>query len=247
MIRADARAAGLPLSADSRDGPLTLTFHSLRGFLSELMGGAGLTARQRQELGQWSNSYLPAAYQNRPKLADLGRAAERFPTLSPAPPPTAPEAAELRATGTDGPAAACTRLTPASDSPGVRLMADEEPGPDGPPGRETLDPLGTKGVEADSGSLTASESGEGGIRTRGEVLPPRRFSKAVLSTTQPPLPNTPRCLTSNLSRPSGGDNPAPGFHPRPVAHARTKSAAWAMSRSRPARSPTSRSMNTGPA
>src|SRR5262249_6563555 len=32
-----------------------------------------------------------------------------------------------------------------------------------------------------------SSSGEGGIRTRGGVLPPRRFSKAVLSTTQPPL------------------------------------------------------------
>jgi hypothetical protein len=30
-------------------------------------------------------------------------------------------------------------------------------------------------------------SGEGGIRTRGKVLPLRRFSKAVLSTTQPPL------------------------------------------------------------
>lgn len=32
------------------------------------------------------------------------------------------------------------------------------------------------------------KNGEGGIRTRGGVLPPRRFSKAVLSTTQPPLP-----------------------------------------------------------
>ena len=31
-------------------------------------------------------------------------------------------------------------------------------------------------------------NGEGGIRTRGTVLPVRRFSKAVLSTTQPPLP-----------------------------------------------------------
>src|SRR5262245_56472869 len=30
-------------------------------------------------------------------------------------------------------------------------------------------------------------SGEGGIRTRGTVLPVRRFSKPVLSTTQPPL------------------------------------------------------------
>ena len=30
-------------------------------------------------------------------------------------------------------------------------------------------------------------NGEGGIRTRGKVLPLRRFSKAVLSTTQPPL------------------------------------------------------------
>ncbi len=29
--------------------------------------------------------------------------------------------------------------------------------------------------------------GEGGIRTPGTVLPARRFSKAVLSTTQPPL------------------------------------------------------------
>ena len=34
---------------------------------------------------------------------------------------------------------------------------------------------------------TKSSSGEGGIRTRGTVLPVRRFSKAVLSTTQPPL------------------------------------------------------------
>ena len=33
----------------------------------------------------------------------------------------------------------------------------------------------------------SSSSGEGGIRTRGAVLPARRFSKAVLSTTQPPL------------------------------------------------------------
>lgn len=31
------------------------------------------------------------------------------------------------------------------------------------------------------------KNGEGGIRTRGKVLPLRRFSKAVLSTTQPPL------------------------------------------------------------
>lgn len=36
-------------------------------------------------------------------------------------------------------------------------------------------------------ALLSSTSGEGGIRTRGKVLPLRRFSKAVLSTTQPPL------------------------------------------------------------
>jgi hypothetical protein len=35
--------------------------------------------------------------------------------------------------------------------------------------------------------LISEKSGEGGIRTRGGVLPPRRFSKAVLSATQPPL------------------------------------------------------------
>ena len=34
---------------------------------------------------------------------------------------------------------------------------------------------------------TSELSGEGGIRTPGAVLPARRFSKAVLSTTQPPL------------------------------------------------------------
>ena len=32
-----------------------------------------------------------------------------------------------------------------------------------------------------------TSSGEGGIRTRGPVLPGHRFSKAALSTTQPPL------------------------------------------------------------
>jgi hypothetical protein len=37
------------------------------------------------------------------------------------------------------------------------------------------------------GHIGQQASGEGGIRTRGGVLPPRRFSKAVLSATQPPL------------------------------------------------------------
>src|SRR5439155_13315066 len=37
------------------------------------------------------------------------------------------------------------------------------------------------------GPLTPTWSGEGGIRTRGPVLPGHRFSKAALSTTQPPL------------------------------------------------------------
>ena len=34
---------------------------------------------------------------------------------------------------------------------------------------------------------TDVQNGEGGIRTRGTILLVRRFSKAVLSTTQPPL------------------------------------------------------------
>lgn len=46
-----------------------------------------------------------------------------------------------------------------------------------------------QGLEEEQGAVRTIENGEGGIRTRGEILLPRRFSKAVLSTTQPPLQN----------------------------------------------------------
>ena len=38
---------------------------------------------------------------------------------------------------------------------------------------------------------SSSISGEGGIRTRGRVLPLHRFSKPALSATQPPLRRLP--------------------------------------------------------
>jgi hypothetical protein len=44
-----------------------------------------------------------------------------------------------------------------------------------------------KRLQKRTSAIFARLNGEGGIRTRGKVLPLRRFSKAVLSTTQPPL------------------------------------------------------------
>ena len=71
----------------------------------------------------------------------------------------------------------------ASDSARLRLRNDEETeGSEGDADSDKEDnekPPRLQGFEENRGPSNTNESGEGGIRTRGTVLPVRRFSKAA--------------------------------------------------------------------
>ena len=75
--------------------------------------------------------------------------------------------------------------------PGEQSRAVEETStphaPLGVGGVDTTKPLRVQGFEGSREPSGTIRSGEEGIRTLGAELPARRFSKAVLSTTQPPL------------------------------------------------------------
>ncbi len=185
LIQADAEAAGIPLTIDTKDGEQVLDFHSLRGTFATLLDGLNISLKARQELMRHSDPRLTMNTYTRAKLHDLGAAVQKLPNLNPG---SAPERAALRATGTD---AGCSSdavpdAVTGGNGGGRLRVADETSVPDGsedePPGT-----LENQGVEGNRGLPKTHESGEGGIRTRGRVLPLRRFSKAVLSTTQPPL------------------------------------------------------------
>ena len=50
MIQADAGAAGVPLSVDTKDGPQVLDSHSLRGTYATFLDVLDISLKARQEL-----------------------------------------------------------------------------------------------------------------------------------------------------------------------------------------------------
>ncbi len=186
LIQKDAAAAGLPLEVETKDGTQVLDFHSLRGTFATLLDGLDISLKARQELMRHSDPRLTLNRYTRAKRHDLGAAVQRFANLN-APDPTR-ESTILRATGTeDGCSSDAVPDAVAGGDGGGRLrVVGETDDSDDPPGGSS-ESQGNQGVEGNRGDLKTVQSGEGGIRTRGGVLPPRRFSKAVLSTTQPPL------------------------------------------------------------
>jgi integrase/recombinase XerC len=191
MIQADAEAAGVALSIDTKDGVQSLDFHSLRGTFATLLDSLDISLKGRQELMRHSDPRLTMNRYTRAKLLDLGAAVQSLPKLDTIP-QTRLEQAVLQATGTEG--GASSGAVPdavASGSGRLRLRRNEETKASEtdpiPSDDDNEKPLQLQGFEDGQGPSRTTENGEGGIRTRGGVLPPRRFSKAVLSTTQPPL------------------------------------------------------------
>ena len=194
MIQADAEAAGVALEIDTKDGIQILDFHSLRGTFATFLDSLDISLKARQELMRHSDPRLTMNRYTRAKLHDLGAAVQKLPRLNPVSPDSEPVV--LRATGTDGGCssdAVPDAVTGGSGRGQVRTDEEMCTGTGDPDSGESgmKKPLCLQGFEGDQGPLKTTESGEGGIRTRGGVLPPRRFSKAVLSTTQPPLQNDP--------------------------------------------------------
>ncbi len=217
MIRNDAEAAGLTLDLDTKDGLQVLDFRSLRGTFATFLDEINMSLKARQDLMRHSDPRLTMNRYTRAKLHDLGAAVQNLPKLS-APNKPGREMGVLRATGTDS---GCTAYVPPDVPAGgarrgqsgmIEVAGAGDRGEEGE-GAEMKKPLCLQGFEDDQGPSKTTESGEGGIRTRGGVLPPRRFSKAVLSTTQPPLQNDPAgCFSLRILAPRNHhDNTHGGF------------------------------------
>jgi hypothetical protein len=190
MIQADAVAAGVPVTVDTKDGPQVLDFHSLRSSYATFLDGLDISLKARQELMRHSDPRLTMNRYTRAKLHDLGAAVEKLPPLGPSAP--ASEPAVLRATGTDGRCSSDAVPDAVRGGSGRLLLRTGEdnggpPADPDPGGAGNNKPLRSQGFEESRERPGTLESGEGGIRTRGAILLARRFSKAVLSTTQPPL------------------------------------------------------------
>jgi hypothetical protein len=212
MIQADAADAGLAITLDSKDGPLVLDFHSLRGTFATLLDGLDITLKARQELMRHSDPRLTMNRYTRAKLRDLGAAVDKLPAVRPATPPSEP--AVLRATGTDGGCSSDAVPDAVGGGSGrLRLRTGEETGgPAGDPDPEPAGnnkPLRLQGFEDCRGQSEMLESGEGGIRTRGAMLLARRFSKDAPSSHNP---SHPKAVTSGVcSGCSAGCSADPDF------------------------------------
>ena len=101
MIQADAEAAGVALTLDTKDGVQVLDFHSLRGTFATLLDSLDISLKGRQELMRHSDPRLTMNRYTRAKLLDLGAAVQNLPKLN-TPTGSGMERAALRATGTDG-------------------------------------------------------------------------------------------------------------------------------------------------
>src|SRR5262249_62048585 len=105
--------AGTPDAVEGSDGrTLYADFHSLRHSFIALLDRSGATLKEAMQLARHSDPKLTMAVYGRAHLHDLGAAVGRLPSVRPVGPDA--DAAEARATGTDGPA--CSGLAQATDS-----------------------------------------------------------------------------------------------------------------------------------
>jgi integrase len=173
MIRADAGEAGLQLDIQTPTGIRVLDFHSLRGTLGLMLETANIPLKTRQTILRHSDPRLTLNRYTNLSTGAAARAIDTLPSIFSEPDPLT---VLLTVNGEERRGESRT-IEETSDHQESGEVDD-----DGMP-----EPLEMNAKEGNRGRSKTFESGEGGIRTRGAVLPARRFSKAVLSTTQPPL------------------------------------------------------------
>ena len=150
MIRIDLEAAGIPFVVEGRDGPLYADLHALRHSFVALLDRSGATLREAMQLARHSDPKLTMRTYGRLRLADLGGAVGRLPSLTPiASHGPRPEA--LPATGTDG--RHVPKHVPAVASGRVRLRTGGESDANSPLAHTS----GFPGNEGDSGLLKTGE------------------------------------------------------------------------------------------
>jgi integrase len=165
MIRLDLEAAGIPFVTDGRDGPLYADLHALRHSFVALLDRSGATLREAMQLARHSDPKLTMRTYGRLRLADLGGAVSRLPSLTPiATHGPRPEA--LPATGTDG--RHVPKHVPTAASGRVRLRTGDESDASGP--------------LADTPDFPGNEGESGPVRT-GEEAPPEGFEPSTRRLT----------------------------------------------------------------
>ena len=167
MIQADAEAAGVALTLDTKDGVQVLDFHSLRGTFATLLDSLDISLKGRQELMRHSDPRLTMNRYTRAKLLDLGAAVQNLPKLN-TPTGSGMERAALRATGTDGgnkTGAVPDAVDSGSGRLRLRMEEETEEAEDDPSPNEGTNkkPLQLQGFEDGRGPSKTNENGEGGI------------------------------------------------------------------------------------
>ena len=155
----------MTLDIDSRDGPLVLDFHSLRGTYATFLDGLDMSLKTRQELMRHSDPRLTMNRYTKVKLHDMGAAIQNLPRLSP--PAMTAEPAVLRMTGTnDGRTSGVPVGVPATGDERGRVRTREDISTLEASEPEIHNPLVSQGVEENRRLLRTVQddsSGEGGI------------------------------------------------------------------------------------
>jgi integrase len=184
MLKADLAAAGVAVTADGPEGTEVRDFHALRGCYVSNVIRAGADLKQAMTLARHSDPRLTMVRYARTRLGGdggLGAVVNKLPT---APTTHRQTATAVRAmTGTD-PRAVDSDALPDALEVGKRCTElrrnEKSGGPDGGESRPAQTGVITLKMQRNA-EIKGDESGEGGIRTRGAVLPARRFSKDVPS------------------------------------------------------------------
>ena len=198
LLQQDLAVAGIPYAVDGPNGPEHADFHALRVTYITSLARAGVSPTLAKELARHSDVRLTTNTYTKLNLHDRRSGVDALPRFTGG--AGNPIPVTQRATGTDGPSGSRlllrmhsrmhTDALPDAQTVGAERGRVRGTGCISSPGvgdGRSPEALESEPLEGDRGGVQGNESGEGGIRTRGAVLPARRFSKAVLSTTQPPL------------------------------------------------------------
>ena len=99
MLSRDLGDCGLPCVIDGPGDPLSADFHALRHSYVARLEQSGASLKQAMQLARHSDPKLTMARYGRARLNDLGATLDRMPSLLAK---TTPEAARVKAAGTDG-------------------------------------------------------------------------------------------------------------------------------------------------
>ena len=158
MLRADLDAADIPYAVEGPNGPLYADFHALRHTFITMLATSGVHPKVAQALARHSTITLTMDRYTHTLVEEQSAALAGLPDLS------QPARQALQATGTDGPAVLASCLAPQGRLEGI------SGGAGGLTAGKAAEPQKCENP-AEMQGFAGKTSGEGGIRTLGELSP----------------------------------------------------------------------------